>query len=32
MQDKLGANELNSLIAFFKILAEIERNIDEKAE
>jgi|GEM_PF-1922817 len=28
MQDKLDANELEQLIAFFNVLAEIERKID----
>jgi len=29
MQDKLDANELNQLIAFFEVLAEIERSTEE---
>ncbi len=30
MQNKLDANELNSLIAFFEILAEIESSDETK--
>jgi hypothetical protein len=32
MQDKLSANDLKQLIAFFEVLAEIERSIEQNEE